>query len=300
MLHRQSWAQWVVAVALLAGMVAACQAPKEVPEPLTPPPLTEREVAERAFRFVDWEHGNEAALPSLVRVLVVDELDRPVAGAEITCLDVATRTDASGHADCAVQADDEQWPIDVRAYKDALYGQERTAGNGALARVVLRRPVTSEGRVAGTLPLEGATVDAYGANWEARVKVIDGRYTLPAHPASRTYLRVLAGNPGYGVTPVVLGTAIAERGESVDLTVGAKGTIRLRAVDAGGDALISVRAWLDRYPVDLIDDDDGFHLALPAGEHVLILNDPRNRARHEVKFRVSPETTVDLGTLRLE
>jgi hypothetical protein len=287
MLHDARLVRWVVAGALLGGLAVACGAPEwQVQSALDPRPAVEA-----AF----W--GGEvvpepAAPPSRVRVLAVSASGSPLAGADVRCHDVLTRTGLDGRADCDVRAGADAWPVYVRAMRGGHFGQVRAVGGGAEVRVEVRPVVHLSGTVEGELPWFDVYLVADTASGETRVRLYDGRFAIPNRPAMRTFFRVV--HAPAGEADRVLGAAISELGEAVVIPTGNSGQLEFSAPLDGLSVFVDR---IRRTPQVL---GEKLLVELPPGEHVLVLNERGTRARHERKFTVRPGETTALGALKLE
>jgi hypothetical protein len=227
---------------------------------------------------------------------VVSPTGAPVPEAEVACHDFHTRTDADGRADCDVRAADSHWPVYVRVKKGLDFGQTRSPGRGAEAVVVVRPEATLEGRITGELPWSNVYLVANSASAEERVPVRGRSFALPHWPAVRTFLNLVQANPG-GDT--VLGSAISEDGEAVEIVTGAAGNATFSIVDADGAPVLDAVVYVDRHQLQ-VGPGAMLDLPLPPGLHVMILNRSNSRARHEAKFQVRSGTVTALGTLAVE
>lgn len=294
-LHHRRWNKVAAWAAVLAGIGVACT--HEEPPP--PPPDDPRPAADRAFAAHLYTAEDPAALPSRVRVLVVDEGGAAVPGADVACHGVRTRTAADGRAECDVRASDDAWPIYVRVLAGARYGQARTAGGGAEVRVEVSRPRPLVVQIRGARPITGnLTLVADNASFERTVPVEGDAVLLEDMPAARTFLRaVYEDRDGFGVD---VGSGVVEPGAPAVVTLGASSYVEFTAARAGVP-VPSPRIWVDRIGRSAqVVRGAALRVMLPPGEHVLVLNEPGTRARHERKFRTVAGETLDLGELALE
>jgi hypothetical protein len=140
---------------------------------------------------------------------------------------------------------------------------------------------------------------ADSASGETRAELSDTNFVLRDRLPIRTFFRLEYRLPGGGVR--ILGSAISEHGEPVRLPIGSPASISFRALAPGGGEPIEVLAYVDRIRRSLESSGLKHSIAeLPPGEHVLVLNQPGTRARHELKFTLGSGETLDLGTLPLE
>lgn len=293
-LHHRGWNKVVAWTAVFAGIAVACT--HEEPPP--PPPVDTRAAAERAFAA--WERLGEdpGAEPSRVRVLAVDESGAPVSGAEVACHATRTRTAIDGRAECDVRASDGAWPIYVRVLAGERYGHERTAGGGAEVRVVLRPPRPIHVTLRNGRPWSGSlTLVADNAGFERTVPVEGDVVLLPQMPQVRTFLRAVHRQADG--SEVDLGSGVAEPGMPAVVPLGPMTHVDFTA-HLRGEPVHAPRIWVDRIERSAQVVDGMLRVTLPPGEHVLVLNHPRTRARHERKFRTVPGVAVELGSLELE
>jgi hypothetical protein len=298
MMHEKHVLHWVLWGAVAMGAVVACGAPSW--DALSEVQVDARPGAEAAFAAHQNEFPSPEAAPERVKVLAVDEAGLPLPGVEIACHDVRTRTAADGRAECDVQAADGAWPIYVRAKYGADFGHARTAGHGEEVRVVVRSTVDLVGSVYGELPWTGEVVAIAesASGGELRAKLVNRTFRFRDRPAVRTFIRIEQQTSDGHTT--MLGTAISEAGEPVNVATGENGTIEFVAATRGIATVRLLRVYVDRIERSPTFAAGKLSVSLAPGEHVLVLNDSDSRARAELKFKVEGGKATDLGRLTVE
>lgn len=251
-----------------------------------------------------WSGGEEDEEPAptyTLKVRVRGPTGVPVGGATVQCLGSSGVTREDGVFERQLSPAEDDWPIQVKAWKGTETGMTRATGQEAEVEVVLRGARVVRGRIEGEVP-KGRCMLVYNSPTDVEEWPQEGNtFSLEGLGAARGFLCLRCRGALDSDPEAVRGCSVVEAAPTeVVVPTGATGTLALKVIDAAGQPVEQPILYIDRHGTSPVAPGGEARVQVPPGSHVLVINVGGRRERAELSFTIRSNETSALGTVQLK